>query len=179
MHYVANTTYFAGNRDHNGLLEGEASAAHHELFVNFANNPIRHKLRKMQKFAEFLKDNAPQFDFEIIGIDHDNRETYETKYTFGGYADKWHECPFDSQDDAERFLYALQNCDPKFATAPTVFGKGKKRELETARHSAIWPDATDEQLSLPKDELTQLLNDRLPALLEEFRIAVESIGFTF
>jgi len=56
-------------------------------------------------------------------------------------------------------------------------GEGKARELEAARNAAVWPEATDEQLCLPKQELTLLLEARLPKLLDEFKDAIESIGF--
>jgi len=56
-------------------------------------------------------------------------------------------------------------------------GDGKPRQLDAARRAAIWPDATDEELIA--DGLAERLAARLPALLEEFRFAVESIGFTF
>lgn len=55
----------------------------------------------------------------------------------------------------------------------------KVRNLDYARSSAIWPDATDEQLTLPEDELTKLLVDRLPALLTQFYEAVTNFGFTY
>lgn len=60
-----------------------------------------------------------------------------------------------------------------------ITGEGKKRELDFARSSAVWPDATDEQLSLPKAELESLLIARLPALMAEFKTAVESLGFVY
>jgi len=53
-------------------------------------------------------------------------------------------------------------------------GEGKEPELELARSSAIWPDATIEQLQ-DKD----LLLARLPKLLQEFKEAVESLGFVY
>lgn len=56
-------------------------------------------------------------------------------------------------------------------------GEGKARELDYARSSAIWPDATDEDLTTPG--LKERLEARLPALMAEFREAVESLGFTF
>lgn len=55
----------------------------------------------------------------------------------------------------------------------------KIANLDHARSSAIWPEATDEQLMQDKEQLTAALKARLPALLEEFRTAVESLGFTF
>lgn len=60
-----------------------------------------------------------------------------------------------------------------------LIGEGKERDFDAARSSAVWPEATDEQLSLSKDELTALLNARLPALMQEFKKAMEEIGFTF
>lgn len=53
----------------------------------------------------------------------------------------------------------------------------KEGNLDFARSCAVWPDATDEELLSP--DLEQKLRDRLPALMEEFRTAVESLGFTF
>jgi len=58
-------------------------------------------------------------------------------------------------------------------------GEGKERDFDAARSCAIWPDATDETLSLPKEELTKLLEARLPALLKEFAQAVTELGFEY
>ncbi len=56
-------------------------------------------------------------------------------------------------------------------------GEGKERELDAARHCAVWPDATDEELTAPG--LKERLTARLPALMADFQRAVESLGFTF
>ena len=61
----------------------------------------------------------------------------------------------------------------------TRTGEGKEQQLDAARGAAVWPEATDEQLMLPKEELTKLLEARLPSLMTEFRKAVESLGFTW
>lgn len=53
----------------------------------------------------------------------------------------------------------------------------KVRNLDHARSSAIWPDATDEDLTAPG--LEDRLRARLPALMAEFRKDVESLGFTW
>jgi hypothetical protein len=58
-----------------------------------------------------------------------------------------------------------------------ITGEGKERELNHARSSAVWPEATDEELMSP--DLKEKLEARLPALMEEFRQAVESLGLTF
>lgn len=56
-------------------------------------------------------------------------------------------------------------------------GEGKGRQLDAARSVAAWPEATDEQLCLPEDELTELLKTRLPARLVEFLKDIEACGF--
>lgn len=55
----------------------------------------------------------------------------------------------------------------------------KTRNLDHARSSAVWPDATDEQLTQEPEKLKATLLARLPALMAEFRAAVESLGFTY
>lgn len=49
--------------------------------------------------------------------------------------------------------------------------------LAYARSTAIWPEATDEQLCRDVEIVIKALNDRLPRLLAEFRKAIESLGF--
>lgn len=60
----------------------------------------------------------------------------------------------------------------------TMYFVGKK-DFDAARTSALWPDATDEELSLPADELKAKLIERLPGLIGEFKKDVESLGFVF
>jgi len=55
-----------------------------------------------------------------------------------------------------------------------LLSEGKEPDLEAARWSAIWPDATLEQL---QDK--HALEARLPALMEEFKRDVESLGFVY
>lgn len=56
-------------------------------------------------------------------------------------------------------------------------GEGRARDLDAARSCAVWPDATDEQLSLERPELEALLVARLPGLIAEFRADMERTGF--
>ena len=182
MHYIQNTVYLAGERDCSGKLKGEPKQW--ETSIYFGKNPITHHFSK--KFIQFLQDAKPHpgnsgYDFEVLAIPHENRAgdnyKFSPKYTFGGYDAKWHECPFDSEREALDFLYALQNCEPKFVTVPTAWGEGKARELDAARHAAIWPDATDEELM--SEDLADKLRARLPKLLEDFQKDIESLGFVF
>lgn len=71
---------------------------------------------------------------------------------------KWHLCSTDG---------------PMHYIANTVY-HAKSGDINAARRSAIWPDATLEQL-----RSKAALEARLPALLEEFKAAVESLGFTY
>lgn len=53
----------------------------------------------------------------------------------------------------------------------------KTRNLDYARSSAIWPDATDDDLLAPN--LKERLEQRHTGLMQEFRQAVESLGFIY
>ena len=55
--------------------------------------------------------------------------------------------------------------------------KGKERDFAAARAAALWPEATDEQLSLPEHALHALLVERLPRLLQQFRADMTALGF--
>jgi hypothetical protein len=59
----------------------------------------------------------------------------------------------------------------------TRTGEGKKREFNHARSTAVWPEATDEELSVEPEELRKVLRARLPALLERFKKAILDCGF--
>lgn len=63
--------------------------------------------------------------------------------------------------------------------AEPVLHEGKERELHAARHAAIWPEATDGELCASARELTIKLQERLPALMQQFKAAVESLGMVY
>jgi hypothetical protein len=100
---------------------------------------------------------------------------------------KWHLCSSDGPlHYIANTVYNAGDLDHwglrKGETGPGKYhliGEGKERELDHARSSAIWPEATDEQLLVSKEELDAALKARLPGLLAEFREAVESFGFTY
>ena len=60
-----------------------------------------------------------------------------------------------------------------------ITGEGKARELDHARSSAVWPEATDAELMQEPEALKAALLARLPALMAEFKSAVESLGFVY
>lgn len=133
MHYIANTVYMAGERDHNGLLKGE--------------------LRQFMDKATGL----PEWKLDI---------PYEYHGVFLG-------------TNGKAVVASVEKPAPvifNYVPYGTV-GEGKERELPAARVAAVWPEATDEELTSPG--LEQRLKDRLPALMVEFQKAVESLGFTY
>lgn len=181
MHYVANAAFHASNRDCWGTLKGEPRPGSFETFVRFSDVPILHKLNPaFAKFLqEFRKGVHGDFDFEVLTVGYENRPDanykFGPKYTFGGFGTRWHDCPFDDEGTALRFLTALQRCSPVFEQFPTAWGEGKERDFAAARSVANWPEATDEELSAP--DLKEKLEARLPALLAAFRADVQACGF--
>jgi len=174
MHYVANTVHFASDRDHFGKAAGEVSA--YEYGIRFDAVPITHRVKK--SFYEFLRQRVGTGDFQVVSFTHDrDPKTYGVHYSLAGYAEKWHECPFRDKTEADEFCFALNTCRVEFARVPTAWSEGKARELDKARNAAVWPEATDEDLRAPG--LKERLEARLPKLMEEFRAAVESLGFTY
>lgn len=65
---------------------------------------------------------------------------------------------------------------PMHYVANTVYLAGA-RELDAARSAAIWPDATDAELC--SDNLKNLLAARLPALMNEFKRDMLTLGFNW
>lgn len=82
----------------------------------------------------------------------------------------------EAKEQAETFL---QNIKPELDPYIERVGsgspsEGKERDLEAARSSAVWPEATLEQLS-DRD----LLQERLPSLLISFKKDVQSLGLIY
>lgn len=183
MHYIANTVYLAGNRDHWGKLAGEPHQW--ETMIQFGDNPIKHKLGS--KFVKWLESCVPlhgesRFDFEVLPFYHDDqgkpgKHQFGPKFTFGGFAERWHECPFDSEQAALDFLCALQTCNPKFVKIATAWGEGKARDMDGARRAAVWPDASDAELSVEPDALKAALVARHAHLVANFKADMLGAGF--
>ena len=175
MHYIANTLYFAGDADCWGRRPGDPIG--YEKTIKFEGFPVSFRFKKA--FIESLNGYRLQ-DLNIIKIYHAKEpNTYGAKYTFSCYFCEWYECPFDTIDEAEEFLQAVKTIKFEVVETPTGYSEGKQREFNAARAAAIWPEATDEELSLPTEELKQKLIDRLPALMADFKKDVEELGFIF
>jgi hypothetical protein len=178
MHYLANTIYLAGDRDHYGKRAGEP--LHYETAVKFGDFPILWRASTSGSFVEWLKTNPDPASMEVVAVPHpDDCTTFTANYTFSGAPNKWHECPFRSVIEATEFLQAAKLHGYEVISTPCSFSQGKARELNAARRSAIWPEATDEELCAPPDVLRARLLERLPALMQKFKAAVESLGFVY
>lgn len=101
---------------------------------------------------------------------------------------KWHLCSTDGPlhyienttfHAGDLDCWGLRKGEPKLKADGTAIwhSEGKDRDLARARCCAIWPDATDEDLTALG--LEQRLKERLPALMQEFRAAVESLGLEY
>lgn len=132
MHYVGNTCYHAGDRDHNGLLKGE----------------------RRQIFQGGDKDKPCW----VLRDERGELPPGAWSNSYSGPLDQAPPPPVLSWQPMERI------------------GEGKERNFDAARSCAVWPDATDAQLSLPRAELEALLIARLPALIAEMRADMEAAG---
>ncbi len=89
------------------------------------------------------------------GCQHDEVKAHFPEYS---HLIKWHLCSTDGP------LHYLAN---------TIY-HAENGDLKYAQDSAIWPEATSDQL---QDKI--LLSVRLPELMQEFKKAVESVGFVY
>jgi hypothetical protein len=87
---------------------------------------------------------------------------------------KWHLTSSDGP------MYYLENTTWH---AGTWLFKGakeeKERDFKAARSTAVWEDAPDNVLALPKEELAVILLDRLPALMTKFKEDMLTLGFEY
>lgn len=179
LHYIANTTFHARSVDTEGKKVGDP--VKFEKVLKFENIPFTFKQQE-QGFFKFLEENRDSFKtMEINEIPYDGKESYdfEPNYTIGGFlsegvSGKWYQCPFKTKNKAEEFLTALQTNNFEFIEIPVKWCKAVTPNLQAARSTAIWPNATLEQL-----QSKEQLNDRLPSLMKEFKDVIESLGFVF
>lgn len=173
LHYIANTIYSAGDRDCRGRRKGEVSDW--DYGVRFGNSPVTHTINR--KFFEFLQARQGTGQYIRADFAHDDVKTYGTQYSVQGYADKWHVCPFRTKAGADEFIAALNTCAVEFVKIPSAYSEGKTRELDHARSSAIWPEATDAELCQEPEALVAMLVERHPALMARFKAAMLAVGF--
>lgn len=185
MHYAANAAYLASDRDYRGKLAGEPYAW--AEMVSFADVPMLHKVPKgLRPFLDGLADHddagkrAEMVPIAVAYVPGATDYKFAPKWQYAGQPPlKWHDCPFESEDDAARFAESFIRCLPKFHAVPTLYSEGKARDLDAARRVANWPEATDAELCVEKAELVAALNARLPGLLARFEADVRGAGFAW
>jgi hypothetical protein len=182
LYYLANTIYLAGERDYNGLLKGEVRSYRHVLAFNDGwPMKIKKEFRNWLEGVEKTGSKAMTY----MEVAHDkNPKLYGSKFTpvdkeWGAYFDKhhpntWYGCQFDDKEEAETFCRLWNTGTHTFSEVPDSWGEGKESQLDAARRTAVWPDATLEQLTDP-----DALMARLPALMQAFKADIEGLGFTY
>ena len=184
MHYVANVVFHASDRDCWGKRAGEPSRFAHG--VRFAGVPALHMLKHdafrlwLESVAGYTPEGlrAALIPVAVAGDKSSSGYQFAPKYQFAGQPPlKWYECPFDSEDEAQRFAESWLRFSPEIVRVPTAWSEGKQRDLDAARRTAIWPEATDAELCAPPEELKAMLEARAPALAAEFRADMERAGF--
>lgn len=178
IHYIANTMYHARNRTHDDVEIGEPVAFTTKL--KFKNSPFTFKEQE-KGFWDYLNNIGDFNNVEVEPVSYDGLDSYaySDNYSFIGFIKenqdkKWYKTPFNDLTKANEFLEALQTDSYEYIKTPTKWCEPVEPNLEYARSSAVWPNATLEQL---QDE--QVLTDRLPALMAEFKADVETLGFTY
>ena len=178
MHYVGNTTYHARTTDHDGKKVGEPVRFDQRL--KFSDFPITFSEQE-KGFWQYLDEVGDFNNIEVEAIAYDGQDTYDfsPNYSLTGFikeneTKKWRKAPFKDKRKAEEFLACLQQFSYEIISIPVEWCKAVEPNLEAARSSAIWPDATLEQLQ-DKDQLMA----RLPELMESFKADIEALGFEY
>lgn len=184
LHYAANAIYHASNRDCWGKLAGEPYNFERRLMFNgvpFLYEPKKELLAHIDAVGLHPDLWA---GLSIVAVEYKPRKgenyNFNPHYTLDSMLDcDWYSAPFKSMDEAANFLHCMTHCEVEIVKRATAYGKGKERDFNAARAAAIWPEATDEQLSLPPEELRALIDARLPTLQNDFAAAMIALGFTF
>ena len=91
--------------------------------------------------------------------------------------------PLKIEEVKERLLGYEKSCIAKRAEGQPGYRvqwdekTAKTRNLDYARSTAVWPDATDEELTAPGLEMR--LNSRLKKLMDAFRQDLEKLGLVY
>jgi len=133
---------------------------------------------------EHFPDLAPLIKWHLCAVDGPMHYLANTIF-HASDRDHWGYCPGDQRrDKGGRPMWqfnppkvTLECCYEKSTMVgqwEPVMGEGKERELDAARASAVWPEATDKDLTA--DGLEARLTKRLPKLIREFKQAVTGLG---
>ena len=148
-HYIANTVYHAGDRDCHGLRKGEQ-----RQIRNGKTGALRWELVALNSEGIGISDTP-------TGAEYIGAETVPLFILRKNY-----------DGDAPPLA------TPKLVWRPWCrVGEGKARDLDAARASAVWPDASDAELSVEPDALKAALLKRHPYLVAAFKADMLGAGF--
>lgn len=172
-----NVAYLAGNRDCWGRAAGEPSLT--EVYAFFGDHPIGFHIHTfLEKGVRAWFASNPDPDSWVVNeIPAREADKYEPSFEFKGMGLQWAPALFETRWQAEAFREAAKQHTLIFKAMPLKFSKGKVREFEDARHAAMWPDAPEEILMLPKVELEKHLEEHSKKLVAEFRKEMTGLGF--
>lgn len=175
LHYVSNSLYLAGDKDCWGKRKGEPRSYETRIFFDSVPIPFTGYKENFYKWLETIGLPHGAKGLEIIEFPYVGKDNYkfDPHYSFTGFGSSWYDAPFRSKEEAKNFLEAIQTCATFFQKVPTAWGEGKEPQLDAARSTAIWPDAALEDFTEEK------LLARLPGLMQDFKTAMEGLGFTY
>ncbi|QYW06049.1 hypothetical protein KASIA_p005 [Shewanella phage vB_SspS_KASIA] len=145
MYYAENTMYHARDTDTDGLKKGEYKAYKLKVVTNAISSEPVVLFSTGEVYTN--KINNPN-----LAKSNDKELAKLNEFT-----------------DTLTIPYEVMTVNSEWALS-----EGKEPNIKAARDTAIWPEATLEQL-LDKD----VLQARLPALMATFQSDIESFGFTF
>lgn len=153
IYYPANTIYHAGERDWQGLLKGEVRQG------------VTRSGASMWTVRVFPKPGVSLKDLVDAGLITKNVAENHVKY----------DIPPFSFITAHVEMVVVGDQPPDLLEIRVVplnkVGEGKDRDLDAARVTAYWPEATEEDLTAPG--LKERLEARLPGLIAEFKALME------
>jgi hypothetical protein len=170
MYYLANSLY------HVKEVKANTVVRFYDERIKFDNIPFTFKLTKRLK--EFLATYQRGDDINIIALKHpdinkEGKYQYGDNYTFNNCLIDWYKSLFSNEREAQEMAQALKLYNYDIVRTVSSYEDEKKPNLEAARSTAIWEDAELEDFTEEK------LKSRLPELMKQFRLAIESLDFIY
>ncbi len=135
--------------------------------MHYSANALYHVSNR--DYNGLLKGEYRSFVYKVLAGDED-LYTSRIFYSFRNWLHR-----DEAKAAAEKFL---DNLEPELNAEIVMVGhgepsEGKERDLDGARNCAVWPEAEIE------DFTKENLDARLPALMREFKRAIEELGFEY
>lgn len=174
LHYIANTIYWAKDREY---MDKEIGApVRFEKALKFKDIPLIFDFKN--SFYDFISSVKNWDDIKIIALEPKQEKDgyqFKPKYTFEGTGStEWYQGEFNTLQKATEWLEMFKTFDFEVLQIPSAWNEAKEPNLENARDCAKWYDATLEQLQSEKE-----LKKHLPKIMKEFKKDIEALGFIY